>query len=155
MRNLYGEDDEVPYFEAVYMAFFIYFMVLQGTKRVNQEDNIYYYMEKNLKLQLRVYSENSSAVLKTLITLAGIDARRGNIKKAKQMIKRIQTIEANLPDSCKELDQEEKFDLQILLAQHDENMEDGVSSLEQLAKKIEEDFKGKRNLAFWEKYYTV
>jgi len=71
------------------MAFFIYFMVLQGTKRVNQEDNIYYYMEKNLKLQLRVYSENSSAVLKTLITLAGIDARRGNIKKAKQMIKRI------------------------------------------------------------------
>lgn len=100
LRNIYQDDDEVPYFEAVYMAFFIYFMVVQGTRRVSQEENIYYYMDKNLKLQERLYSENSSAVLKTLITLAGIDARKGQIKKAKAMVKRIKEIEKNLPKAC-------------------------------------------------------
>lgn len=41
------------------------------------------------------------------------------------------------------------------MAQHHDSFEEGAKELEEMAKKVEENFREKRNLKFWEKFYNV
>lgn len=54
-------------------------------------------MEKMLRLQTKIYGKHSSSVLKTLITLASINGRKGEIIKVREYAEQIREIEAFLP----------------------------------------------------------
>jgi len=107
LRNKYDEDEEVPLMEIIYAAYQIYYKALKKSQNCNTADNILLYMEKLLKLKMRLEGNISAEIFKIRLGIASIKIEKGQKKEVLEHLKQMELILEHLPHAAKDLSEVE------------------------------------------------